>query len=448
MRRQRIPLALRFPHPFHPAFPQQACTVNDSGDKNWRIRVDGETLGPFSEVEMRHWLAEHRDKKSEVQQGSSDWYPAAVILQRFKELARSGIYLRINGQVEGPYTRPRFVQRIEQLGNVEVDAKEGNDGFWVSAKVILRELNLSSLVAGAGNARRAHPPTAAVPKTPVAAPQPATSAAKKTTEPPPLNTAPSNTVSPIRVSCPVCKATLQIPADQMGKTVRCASCKKQIRVVGKSSDANTPARPAPAEHTDPANDVVTLGEDDFAASASVVSTSVFAPLDNVAPISPTAIPRPYTRPQPQPSPNPYASPGPPTTPYYAGAQHRGTLPHPALYIVPGILIATFSLVMVTLSCFGVTVNIRSLMRLDADNPRLVMTAINLGLGLTWVMMYGVTLAGAIHMILRRNLMLARTSAILASIPCIGFPLGCLLFPVGIMSCVVLFMNDAKRVFQK
>ncbi|GAA5510862.1 hypothetical protein [Novipirellula caenicola] len=436
--------------------------MNDLGDKNWRIRVDNETLGPFSEVEMRHWLAEHRGKKAEVQQGRSDWYPSSVILQRFKELARTGIYLRVNGQVEGPFTRPRFVQRMEQLGNAEVDAKEGNDGFWVSAKVILRELNPSPIVVPQRSTPQtkspspspttppptATPPTITPPKTPNESQRPATSAAPKTSEP-----AAENALTPVRAHCPVCKATLQIPANQLGKPIRCASCKKQIRVVGKSSSTDAPAHPTPRKTTNPADEVVTLGDDDFAASIPVPTVSspsvpsVFAPLENVTPSRPVATPRPYTPPQPRPAPNPYVSPGPSHTPYYAGAQYHTAPPHPALYIIPGALIAIFSLGMLALSCFGIVLHIIATTQRDAENYRMAMTTINIGLSLVWVIVYGMMMVGAGHMIFRRNLVLARTSAILAAIPCIGFPFGCLLFPVGVMSCVVVFMNDAKRAFR-
>ncbi|EMI22547.1 membrane protein [Rhodopirellula maiorica SM1] len=422
--------------------------MNDSGDKNWRIRVDNETLGPFSEVEMRHWLAEHRGKRAEVQQGRSDWYPSSVILQRFKELARTGIYLRVNGQVEGPYTRPRFVQRMEQLGNAEVDAKEGNDGFWVSAKVILRELNPNQLAPPprttptAPKAPSGTTPRGTPPKTPNAPPRPAVPATPKTTD-----SVSEKTTTPVRANCPVCKATLQVPADQLGKTIRCASCKKQIRVVGKSNSAVTPT---PTQSPVIDDDVVTLGDDDFAASVPTSprpATSVFAPLENVTPIRPVAVPRPYTPPQPAPVPNPYASPGPQNPPYYAGAQHRSSLPHPALYIIPGVLIAMYSLVMIVLSCVGLVLQTLVIANLDRGAPGLVSTSLNILITLMWVIAHGITLVGAVHMILRRNLTFARISAIVASVPCIGFPFSCLIFPVGVISCVILFMNEAKRAFR-
>ncbi len=403
---------------------------------------------------MRHWLAEHRTEKSEVQQGSSDWYPAAMILQRFKELARTGIYLRVKGQVEGPFTPQRVVQRLEQLGDAEVDAREGSDGFWVSAKVILRELNPNSLnITPPSNS--ATPSGKSPPQTPNAPKPPAVSVEKKPPSPQPSSTASSGPSSTVRVSCPVCKATLQIPDDQLGKTIRCASCKKQIRVVDKSTSASTsaPARPAPTEHANPVDDdVVTLGENDFAeqvppSPAPDLSTPLFAPFDNLAPISPTAIPRPYSAPQPRPVANPYASPGPVATSPYAGSPYGAAPPSPALYIVPGVLIAIFSLTMFALSCFGIVMNMLAVFASKPNDSDVALFAVQIGFAAIWIVCYTVIFVGAIHMILRRNLTFSRTSAIMATIPCIGFPFGCLLFPVGVISCVVLFMQDAKRAFQ-
>ncbi|WP_442509068.1 hypothetical protein SH528x_000617 [Novipirellula sp. SH528] len=428
--------------------------MNDSGDKNWRIRVNNETLGPFSEVEMRHWLAEHRTEKSEVQQGNSDWYPAAVILQRFKELARTGIYLRVKGQVEGPFTPQRVVQRIEQLGDAEVDAREGIDGFWVSAKVIMRELSPNSLnLTSPGNA--ATPPSKSASQTPITPKPPAVSVEKKPPVPQPSGTASSGLSSTVRVCCPVCKATLQIPDDQLGKTIRCASCKKQIRVVGKSTSASTsaPARPAPTQHENPVDDdVVTLGENDFAdqvpaSPAPDLSAPLFAPFDNLAPISPAATPRPYIAPQPRPVTNPYATPGPVAASPYAGASYGAAPPNPALYIVPGALIAIFSFTMFALSCFGIVMNLLAVFASKPNDSDVALFIVQIGFAAIWIVCYTVIFVGAVHMILRRNLTFSRTSAIMATIPCIGFPFGCLLFPVGVISCVVLFMRDAKRAFQ-
>lgn len=115
-----------------------------NGD-NWAIRrtlPDGavETVGPIGEVEMRRHLAEWGEEQVEVRQGNVDWVSASLILLRFSELAKIGLYIQRGSKIEGPFTASRAVERLEfsfandSHGSQELLVRVGENGKWVAGR--------------------------------------------------------------------------------------------------------------------------------------------------------------------------------------------------------------------------------------------------------------------------------------------------------------------------
>ena len=111
-----------------------------SGEKiEWFIHDGVREIGPLREVELRKRLKRARREKLRVRQNDGPWYPAKVVVKKFRELAENGIYIKL-GTVAGPYTAERAYAILRKLSLEGVTAKIGLHGSWVAADRLLRKL--------------------------------------------------------------------------------------------------------------------------------------------------------------------------------------------------------------------------------------------------------------------------------------------------------------------
>lgn len=147
------------------AFGQHASPQNfmdTSGKKaDWRLRKGDRELGSFTEVGLRQTLLQISDKHLddyEVRQGNSPWHPARRVMGLFRKLARQGVYVRVDGLVQGPFTWQRAVEVIGQWSAQAdgIQVKLGRDQPWQSATRFLRDLK--SLTTPTPENRSSQPP--------------------------------------------------------------------------------------------------------------------------------------------------------------------------------------------------------------------------------------------------------------------------------------------------
>lgn len=142
--------------------------------------------------------------------------------------------------------------------------------------------------------------------------------------------------------------------------------------------------------------------------------------------------------------NPYA------TPYGGGGGYGGgySAPvrrdrSPALYIIPGVFIALWGLLIVIGACLRIgliTIAVTNLPpNVEANWPYVIGLIIGALIGLT---LGALQLFGGIAMILRNNLAMARTGAVICAIPCFGI----LAWPFGVWGAVLLFTGTCNRDF--
>ena len=116
---------------------------------------------------------------------------------------------------------------------------------------------------------------------------------------------------------------------------------------------------------------------------------------------------------------------------------------PALYIIPGIFISLWGLLIVIGACLRIGLIIVAVTNVA---PNVV---INWGLvsgyivgALIGLALGGLQLFGGIAMILRNNLAMARTGAVICAIPCFGI----LAWPFGVWGSVLLFTGTCNKDF--
>lgn len=123
--------------------------TSPAGQPNWYLDNGEVEVGPLMEVELRKRLASAAPADLEVmrvRQGNSSWHPATQILARFRELARNGVYLKVNEATQGPFTPERAVQLLRQGTESEgqsgeIFAKIGLKGQWMLSSAFLKAMD-------------------------------------------------------------------------------------------------------------------------------------------------------------------------------------------------------------------------------------------------------------------------------------------------------------------
>ncbi|MEM9645065.1 MAG: hypothetical protein AAF989_08720 [Planctomycetota bacterium] len=121
---------------------------------NWSLRGPGVLRDGLTEVELRQTLLQIPDEnleQFEVRQASSVWHSATRVLALYKRLARQGIYLRVDGLMQGPFTLQRGVELMmswrDRLDELEV--RRGLDGPWQSGIEFQQDLQRQAAADGA-----------------------------------------------------------------------------------------------------------------------------------------------------------------------------------------------------------------------------------------------------------------------------------------------------------
>ena len=102
---------------------------------NWYIQLEEGEVGPLTEYQLRTRLVDARGVELatwQVRQGSSRWYPAIQVLNRFRDLAENGIYLRRarSTEVEGPFTLVRAIEIVRS--GFQGKVRRGRNEIWQS----------------------------------------------------------------------------------------------------------------------------------------------------------------------------------------------------------------------------------------------------------------------------------------------------------------------------
>lgn len=152
-----------------------------------------------------------------------------------------------------------------------------------------------------------------------------------------------------------------------------------------------------------------------------------------------SVPKPYAAPAPTfATANPYAPRGSHATSF--GPAKRSE----ALYIIPGVIILLWSLLLIVATILRVVGLAIALATRGVPDGAIAYIA-GAVLGTIFIaVISGAMLVGSINMIRRTGLSNARTAAILALIPCFGG----LVFPIGIWATVLLYTGSAKEDFSE
>lgn len=277
------------------------------------------------------------------------------------------------------------------------------------------------------------PPTASTPPAartraaahtqPAASAQPAARAQPVSTQPP-ARVASSGGLA---VKCPSCQATLRVPVGSQGKAITCPRCQKQFRIPGARTVASTAVRTAPRVAA--------------AVPSAPLGPPSSGPLDDfdfgdLSTASPPA-PQPYGAPAHAfATANPYAPRGAYATNF--GPKRRSE----ALYIVPGVIILLWSLLLIGIAIFRV-VALAIVLATNEIRDGAIPYIGGVVLGTIFItVISGAMIVGSINMIRRTGLSNARAAAILALIPCFGG----LVFPIGIWATVLLYSGSVKEDF--
>ncbi|MEM9585701.1 MAG: hypothetical protein AAGA03_00345 [Planctomycetota bacterium] len=404
-----------------------------TGDQHlWEIRRGAHRYGPFPEVEFRKKLSELPEDGTEVRQGQSTWYPASQILDKFRQLQREGIYLHSKNRTQGPFTAARALEMLRQLDLRHVEGKIGKDAPWYPAKKLLEHLETLEAPESTKQTAKVPPPGRQ------AASETRTRSPKTATNPDP------NADAQFRLTCPSCRAGVDVYGRDNGTTVPCPKCNQLIKVViatGPTTDV------APVHDLDEPTIEPEIVEPDIIVP-DVVQAEVNPVVQSASPVFGDVGPK--TGHQLRPQPGAYAaSPPGSANPYAATAMApvaSSGEDRTVHYVVPGVFIAIWSGLVLLGQVLGLVINGLTLVALLSNAPAdfravgalvglLVINVIFLALG-------GYMLMGAIAMIRRSGLQQARTATILATIPCIG----CFVMPFGIWACCFIFSDKAKRDF--
>ena len=379
--------------------------------KNWMIRRDGALEGPYTEYELRKRLMGSVLNQLEIRQGSSDWFPATAVWSKFKELARAGIYLRADGKEQGPYTAARALQLLRHAQIDLVDARVGPEGHWMSGDELLDHLErLGRTAAEKAQANKAiHLSEGTRPRdrqSPRIEPSGTVGTGKQEQ--------PSRDVYTLRPSgrnLPARSDAMRSSSDQANAIQR--SALKQRSLGRTASEANS----------DPTDDGATshgFAEWQRESGADVDANPADAPEELAV--------------APEEEPNQLLD-----YPRLPNQQN------PAMYFVPGMVIATSGFVMFAYTLLAVMTERPGIALFTTSMippGAAVGFAATVVINVVFLILDAVMTLGAITMAMQKNLTLSRAGAVLATIPCVGL----VVMPFGIWACVALFTRRAERDF--
>jgi hypothetical protein len=116
---------------------------------------------------------------------------------------------------------------------------------------------------------------------------------------------------------------------------------------------------------------------------------------------------------------------------------------PVVYIIPGVLIALWGILVVISACVRMVIVAVAISSLPPGTEVRWEVVIGVFIGLIVAFILGVVqLLGGVALAMRNNLSMARTGAIVCTIPCFGG----LCFPFGIWGLVLLCSGNYKRDF--
>lgn len=142
--------------------------------------------------------------------------------------------------------------------------------------------------------------------------------------------------------------------------------------------------------------------------------------------------------------NPYSSPS------YGGGYGGGgyaapvsTERSPVVYIIPGVLIALWGILLVISACLRMVIVVGAISSLPPGTEVRWEVVIGVFVGLILAFILGVVqILGGVALAMRNNLPMARTGAIVCTIPCFGG----FCFPFGIWGLILLSSGNYKRDF--
>ena len=111
--------------------------------QQWRAKLQGETIGPLSELEVRELLAaEDADGDLMLQQGESPFYAAEEVRSLFQRIDEQGYYVQTTKRVEGPFLEPRLIVLLEQglLDSPGLMIRKGKGGAWQTADAFKQQI--------------------------------------------------------------------------------------------------------------------------------------------------------------------------------------------------------------------------------------------------------------------------------------------------------------------
>ena len=292
----------------------------------------------------------------------------------------------------------------------------------------------------------------------------ATPVSKPVATPEPVK--PTASPSQIKVICQSCDKVLQVPVSAAGKAVRCPGCQNAVSVPAVLSSKSSSGATGSAAAGNIAKPSATKPSETPRAPSRPVQTPVvqtpavqsdFFSAPAAYPVAPAATPIQGTGnalwdeigdvQNGQAAGGGWAAPAAvPVTGYatgYSGTRSSGGMGRTPFYIITGVFIALWGLVLVCIMLFQLGVTAYLLISpprgLTIDYLRLVGGIVGailfFILGLIQVL-GGIAIAG------RNGLSTAKTTSIIASIPCFGG----LAFPFGILAAVLVYSKTAKRDF--
>lgn len=112
----------------------------------WFLKTDSKDSSEvvqLTEAALRRQLrrAGGRLRHMSVRKDDGDWYPAKIVLKKFEQLAREGIYTRHDGVVDGPFTAKKAIEVLQGMPLHETQAKVGIHADWVDADRLLLKLS-------------------------------------------------------------------------------------------------------------------------------------------------------------------------------------------------------------------------------------------------------------------------------------------------------------------
>jgi hypothetical protein len=107
---------------------------------DWDVEAAGVLMRHLDEQRVKEYLYAGGDlTRVRVRQATGTWHSGADVVERFRELDRSGFYLQLDQQAYGPFTLSRFRTHLLEIArqaqaDVEFQVRQGVDGPWQTVR--------------------------------------------------------------------------------------------------------------------------------------------------------------------------------------------------------------------------------------------------------------------------------------------------------------------------